>query len=102
MFFALFLDVDTHGRCLRTSLLLQFMEYLERHLYNAIEGCAVTMAPLPKVLLSHYVMHYVLRVLLNCENWNCLIPLLHTDHISDDSLYKLMFILLTLLYFVSG
>ena len=34
---------------MRTSLLLQFMEYLERHLYNAVEGCAVTMAPLPKV-----------------------------------------------------
>jgi len=45
------LDNEVYGLCLHTSLLLQFMEYLERHLYNAIEGCAVTMAPLPKVLL---------------------------------------------------
>jgi len=50
------LDADVYGLCLRTSLLLQFMEYLERHLYNAIEGCAVTMTPLPKVLLFRYVI----------------------------------------------
>ena len=48
------LDIDAHGLCLRTSLLVQFMEYLERHLYNAVEGCAVAMAPLPKVSVSYY------------------------------------------------
>jgi len=47
------LDGEVYGLCLRTSLLLQFMEYLERHLYNAVEGCAVAMAPLPKVMLFY-------------------------------------------------
>jgi len=47
------LDSEVYGLCLHTSLLLQFMEYLERHLYNAVEGCAVTMTPLPKVLLIY-------------------------------------------------
>jgi len=46
-----FTDAEVYGVCLRPALLLQFMEYLERHLYNAIEGCAVAMAPLPKVLV---------------------------------------------------
>jgi len=59
------LDIDVHGLCLHTSLLLQFMEYLERHLYNAIEGCAVTMAPLPKVVTVIslcYACHIVICV----------------------------------------
>jgi len=56
------LDSQVYGLCLRTSLLLQFMEYLERHLYNAVEGCAVTMAPLPKVLLIFVSQLLMLQV----------------------------------------
>lgn len=33
----------------RVKLMLQFMEHLEKHLYNAYEGAAVSMPTLPKV-----------------------------------------------------
>jgi len=63
------LDIDTFGMCLRTSLLLQFMEYLERQLYNAVEGCAVAMSPFPKVLLFNcdFVSRSRLSILSRCR-----------------------------------
>lgn len=39
-------DLSSH---LRVHLLLQFMEHLEKLLYNAYEGCAVSMPMSPKV-----------------------------------------------------
>lgn len=38
-----------HRTILHARLLLQFVENLEKHLYNASEGCAVAMATPPKV-----------------------------------------------------
>ncbi|XP_070580922.1 serine/threonine-protein kinase SMG1-like [Ptychodera flava] len=35
---------------LRPVLLLQFLDHLERHMYNAYEGCAVALPTLPKVV----------------------------------------------------
>jgi len=83
------LDGDIYGVCLHTSLLLQFMEYLERHLYNAVEGCAVTMAPLPKVLLCYYVwMLWLVLMKLAAAGaafpWlvHCIVTLCHASHFS--------------------
>ena len=38
-----------YGVQLRVNLLMQFMDQLEKLLYNAYEGCAVAMAAAPKV-----------------------------------------------------
>lgn len=46
------LDDDTNkslAESQRVHLLLQFMEHLEKQLYNAYEGCAVAMVNPPKV-----------------------------------------------------
>ena len=43
---------DVYSRLLRPCALLQFMEYLEKLLYNAYEGYAVVMPSPPKVLLN--------------------------------------------------
>ena len=40
---------DVYSRLLRPCALLQFMEYLEKLLYNAYEGYAVAMLSPPKV-----------------------------------------------------
>jgi PI-3-kinase-related kinase SMG-1 len=37
----------------RVSLLLQFMEHLEKLLYNAYEGVAIAMVAPPKVISMH-------------------------------------------------
>lgn len=41
---------DREDGALRVKLLLQFMDHLEKQLYNAYEGAAVSMPGLPKVL----------------------------------------------------
>lgn len=40
------------GSLTRVVLVLQFMEHLEKLLYNAYEGCAVAMVAPPKVIIK--------------------------------------------------
>ena len=43
--------------------MLQFMEHLEKHLYNAYEGAAVSMPTLPKVgHASHISLRYLNKI----------------------------------------
>ena len=48
------LDDDWHNRLLRVTLLLQFMEHLEKFLYNAFEGCTSAMLTPPKVVRTFF------------------------------------------------
>ena len=45
---------DWETRLLRVTLLLQFMEHLEKFLYNAYEGCTCAMLTPPKVVRSFF------------------------------------------------
>ncbi|XP_077980517.1 serine/threonine-protein kinase SMG1-like [Glandiceps talaboti] len=43
-----------YTRQLRPVLLLQFLEHLEKHMYNAYEGCAVALPTLPKIVKTFF------------------------------------------------
>ena len=42
---------------LRAVLLLQFMEHLDKLMYNAYEGSCVTLPPVPKVHIYMYIIN---------------------------------------------
>ena len=53
------------GETHRVHLLLQFMEHLEKQLYNAYEGCAVAIVNPPKVRIT--VVNTNIRIW--CKNY---------------------------------
>ena len=63
-------DEGHHTNQLRLALLLQFLENLEKLMYNAYEGCANALTAPPKVgtplpFIEHHPLHYCLPV-----NWH--------------------------------
>ncbi|XP_077868684.1 serine/threonine-protein kinase SMG1-like [Saccoglossus kowalevskii] len=49
---------------LRPVLLLQFLEHLEKHMYNAYEGCVVALPTLPKVVKTFFRTNRA-----TCQEW---------------------------------
>ena len=54
---------DTDGEQLRVNLLLEFMQHLEKLLYNAYEGSANAMAQPPKVENYTHLLTYLITSL---------------------------------------
>ncbi|KAL4241086.1 Serine/threonine-protein kinase smg1 [Mactra antiquata] len=77
---------DNEDNATRVKLLLQFMEQLEKQLYNAYEGAAVSMPAIPKAVRTFFhtnkktcqewlarIRIFVLKIALHIGNYACVI-----------------------------